>query len=482
VEFGSQFAARLLVIDDDPQQLDLIRASLEQFPLEILTATDPQQGLDLLSSEKPRIVLLDLVMPGLGGFEVLERILEIDPAVDVLLLTGHYTLESAVEAMKKGACDYIAKPLDLNSLRSKIDRLISKARRREEDVSLDSELKGEFRFAGIIGSNPRMREALRKIHRIAPYFRTVLLTGETGTGKELAAMALHRLSPAARGPFIAVNCSAIVETLFESELFGHVKGAFTGAIRDNAGILEAAHGGTVLLDEIGDLPAMLQAKLLRFLQNHEVHRVGSTATRTVDVRIIAATHRDIPGMVNEGTFRSDLYFRLAMTEIRIPSLRERPDDLPILTDHFVRSFARQYRKTIRSLTPRAKMALARHDWPGNVRELENAISHAAMMTETDSIDVLHLPERMRSVRVSPPREESFCSLREMERRYAREVMRGLGNKSRAAEVLGVSRTTLYRLLEDRNEFASERTVSGKDDAEKQRTQSAISVSNKIARR
>jgi two-component system, NtrC family, response regulator HydG len=446
---------RLVAIDEDHQHLKLILTSLENLPLEIHTATVSQMGFDLVQAQRPQIVIVDLAMPGLGGMQMLEKIVEMDPATNVLLMTKHYSAESAVEAIAKGACDYLTKPIAAHTLRQKIEELLSEARYRQRTLQLEKELVETLQFEGIIGRNLHMLELFGKISRIAPHYRTVLLTGETGTGKELAAKALHRRSPVAQGPFVARNCSAIVESLFETELFGHAKGSFSGATHDRAGIFEQANGGTVMLDEIGDLPLPMQAKLLRVLQNHEIQRVGCGKTRKVNVRVIAATHRDIHTMVRRGEFREDLFYRLAMMELRMPVLRERLDDLPFLIRHFVHAFALQYNKTIRGLTRRAQMVLSRYAWPGNVRELENTIGYACMMTQKDMIDINDLPEQKLPIgamlSLQPKAEESFCSLEEIERRYVREVVNQTGNKARAAEILGISRTTLYHLLESKHE-------------------------------
>lgn len=448
--------ARLVAIDDDIQLLNLIRAALKNLPVEISAATDSAKGWDLVRSQRPQIVIVDLMMPGLDGMQILEKIVEMDPGTSVFILTGNYSTDSAVEAIKKGASDYLTKPVAVETLREKIQQVLSDVQFRQHTLQLEMELGEASQFEGIIGRNPLMLELFGKIRRIAPHYRTVLLTGETGTGKELVAKALHRHSPVGHGPFVVRNCSAIVETLFESELFGHVKGSFTGATQDKPGVFEEADGGTVLLDEIGELPLPMQAKLLRVLQNHEVQRVGGRQPRKVDIRVIAATNRDLFAMVGQGKFREDLYYRIAIMEIAIPALRERLDDLPFLERHFVNAFALQYNKTIRGLTRRAQVVLSRYAWPGNVRELENVIGHACILTQNEIIDVNDLPKQKRASGVMSGRhtaEETFCSLKEMEKRYAHEVVDRLSNKARAAEILDVSRTTLYRLLAGKNKGA-----------------------------
>src|SRR5712692_5251764 len=362
----------LVAIDDNQHSLELLAAALSQDGLEILTATNPQQGLDLVHSRHPQIVLTDLVMPGMSGMEVLERIVEFDPAIDVILMTAHYSTESAVEAIKKGASDYLNKPVSIAALRERIGKLIEGARKRQRALQLEDQLLENAEFEGIIGNSPLMWDVFSRVRRVAPHYRAILVTGETGTGKDLVAQALHRLSPAASGRYVVLNCSAVVETLFESELFGHVKGSFTGATHDKAGLYEHAHGGTLFLDEIGDMPLATQAKLLRVLQNQEVQRVGSLTARKVDVRVVAATNHDLRAAIGEKRFREDLYYRLSMVEIHVPRLAERKEDLPLLERHFISRFAAQYGKEIRGLTPRAQILLARHSWPGNVRELERS--------------------------------------------------------------------------------------------------------------
>lgn len=441
---------RLLVIDDDPQNLKLVQFILANEGLEIHTASDPQAGMKLVRRLRPEIVLLDLVMPGVEGMEMLERIVEFDPAIDVILITGHYSTESAVEAIQKGASDYFPKPLSVQKLQQRIRQLVDDAQRRQRSSKLEDDLLENFEFGGMVGRSPLMLDLFSKIRRIAPHFRTVLVTGPTGVGKELVAKALHQASPFHAGPFVALNCSAIAETLAESELFGHVKGAFTGAQQDKAGIFEYANGGTAMLDEIGEMPLPMQAKLLRVLQNQEFQRVGSPALRKVDVRVVAVTNRNLSQMVAERKFREDLYFRLSMVELKIPSLGERLEDLPLLERHFLKRFAEQYKKPFTGLTRRAQTALARYSWPGNVRELENVFGHVCMMTESDVIDIRDLPERVCNSSLAESKQsESLLSMDQVERLHARRVLDHVGgNKARAAQVLGISRTHLYQLLKD----------------------------------
>jgi DNA-binding NtrC family response regulator len=438
----------LLAVDDSPENLELIRAALEQQDVEILTAGEPEEGFEIFLKVRPRVVLLDLVMPRVNGMELLERILAVDPGTDVILITSHYSAESAVEAIQKGACDYWTKPLDVEKLRSRIGGFIADAEKRLKTLRLDREMVDACQFEGMVGRSPLMLEVFARIRRVAPHFRTMLVTGSTGTGKELVAQALHRLSPAARGKFAVCNCSALVENLLESELFGHVRGAFTGAIQDKPGLFEYADGGTLFLDEIGELSLPAQAKLLRVLQNRQVQRVGSPATRSVDVRVIAATHRDLKAMVHDGQFREDLYYRLAIVEITLPSLASRREDLPLLQRFFIEKYAADYKKPITGITRRTQTRMAAYPWPGNIRELENVIGNACMMTDSSLIDIDDLPESLRSpIKPDMSTDEILLPLEEVQRRHIARVLEAVGgHRARAAEILGIGRATIYQML------------------------------------
>ena len=436
---------KLLVVDPDTDSLHAIGSGFDENEVRLLTAAGPEAAMNILSREQPQMVLID---PAAAGMDLVDRVLEYDPGMTVIVVTSEYSVESAVEAIRRGAHDYLSKPLSIDRLRQLIEAWQADAGERRRTLQLDRELMRAYQFEGMVGRSPLMLDVYSRIRRVAPHFSTVLVTGDTGTGKELVAKAMHRLSPRANGPFVVCNSTAIVETLFESELFGYVKGAFTGASQDRAGLFEFAHGGTLFLDEIGELPVNAQAKLLRVLQNQEVQRVGSPALRKVDVRVVAATNRDLRVMVAQKQFRDDLYYRLSMVEVHLPRLVTRKEDLPLLERHFIEAFAAKYQKPVRGITRRAQALLARYAWPGNVRELENILGYACMMADREVIDCADFPERLRTQAAeSTAVDESMLPLEEVDRRHARRVLEQVGgNRVRAAEILGISRATLYRLL------------------------------------
>jgi DNA-binding NtrC family response regulator len=456
---NSASTVSLAIIDDNPGSLEMLSSALRRPDLRIRTFSDPEEGLDYILQEHPQIVLTDLVMPKMSGMELLERIMEADPSIDVLLMTAHYSTQSAVEAIKKGASDYLEKPVALAAVRDRVGALIEKHQRRNRASHLEATLAEQAEFEGMVGNSPQMWELFSQVQRIAPHYRSVLVAGATGTGKELVARALHKLSPVAAGQFVPLNCSAVVETLFESELFGHVRGSFTGATQDKVGLFEYAHNGTLFLDEIGDMPLNTQAKLLRALQNQEVQRLGALTPRKVNVRVIAATHRDLRAAVAENQFREDLFYRLTMVELAIPNLVEREGDLLLLIRHFINKYATQYNKDIRGLTNRAQMVLLRHHWPGNVRELENVIGHACIMVLGATIDVADLPTYLSRGQIDAASGAAAANgggatapgelvpLEEQEKRLLTEALRKSGgNQSEAARLLRISRDTLrYRM-------------------------------------
>ncbi len=439
----------MTLIDDNPASLELLSTVLNAVNLKVTCFENPETALDHILTDHPQIVVTDLMMPGMSGMELLDRVMEFDPSIDVVLVTAHYTTESAVEAIQKGAADYINKPVSPAILRQKIGVLIEKHEAARKTQEIEANLAASSEFEGMIGNSTSMGELFSKIRRVAPHFRSILVTGDTGTGKELVARALFQMSPARRGNFVPINCSAVVETLFESELFGHVRGAFTGANADKMGLFEHAHEGVLFLDEIGDMPLSTQAKLLRALQNQEVQRLGSLQARKVNVRVIAATHQNLRDKIARGTFREDLFYRLGMVEISTPSLREREGDLRLLVRHFVEKYAKLYDKRVQGLTNRAQMVLSRHTWPGNVRELENVIGHAAMMSPATMLDVADLPAYLLQpgTLARPTGATELPSLESQEKALLVSAMTKAGdNQSEAARILRISRDTLrYRL-------------------------------------
>jgi DNA-binding NtrC family response regulator len=426
--------------------LDLLQEALTDLGVRVLTYLDPEDGLTAIKQNRPYMVLLDLNMPKIHGMQVLEEIVNFDPAIEVVLLTGDYSTASAVQAIQKGASDYLTKPVSIATLTNRVTKSLEEIKTKHETFQLDGELVSSFKFQGMVARSPWMLDLFSKMRRIAPHFRTVLVGGPSGTGKELVARALHTMSPVASNSFIVCNCAGVPESLAESEWFGYVKGAFTGANQDKLGLFEHANGGTIFLDEIGEMPLNLQAKLLRVLQSHEIQRVGSPVPRKLDVRVIAATNRDLKQEVREKRFREDLFYRLSVVEMKLPPLAERKEDLPLLQRHFVEKFAAEYKKSVGGISRRAQNLLSRYHWPGNIRELENVIGNACMMADGPMIDICHLPPEL-SQPESGSGDSPFQSLAEIERNHVRRVMEMVGgNKLRAAEILGISRSTLYNLL------------------------------------
>lgn len=450
----------ILAIVQDDTSLNVIRTTLSARGMQVLTATATQEGFEIACRVHPAVIITDAGFTGSAG--MLARLLDRDPAAQILLLTENYSSDEAMEGIRRGACGYLVRPLSEGALLECIEDLLDQARLRYDTMELDAELLQSYRFHGMVGRSPQMLETFARIRRVAPHYRVALISGATGTGKELVAQAMHSLSPVANRRFVVCNCSAIVETLFESELFGHVKGAFTGASQDRVGLFEYAQGGTVFLDEISDMPLSTQSKLLRVVQNRELQRVGSSEVRKVEVRVIAASNRDLTGLIADNLFREDLYYRLSMVELRLPRLADRKEDVPLLERHFIEKFAQAYHKRIAGISRRAQALLAAHGWPGNVREMENALGHACMMTESEFIDVRDLPEYLRNgLRPAPANEFELMSLAEVERRYAQAVLAQVGgNKLQAAQILGISRATLYRILRDAGHNSDKPLIAG----------------------
>ncbi len=436
-------AVSIVVIDDNLGSLELLSAALTHSDAAVYTASNPAEGLELVRKHCPRLVVTDLVMPRMSGLEVLQHVVDFDSSIDVILMTAHYTTETAVAAIRQGASDYLQKPVKIAILRERVAALIESAHHRRRARSASAAGTQDLEFEGLQAKSNQMWDLFAMIQRVAPHYRSMLIHGPTGSGKDLVATALHNRS-GVLGKFVVLNCSAVVETLFESELFGHVRGAFTGADRDKTGLFELANGGTLFLDEIGDMPLPTQAKLLRAIQNQEILPVGSLTSRKVNVRIVAATHRDLRVAIAGGRFREDLYYRLSMVEITVPPLKDRSEDIPLLARHFVHKFSREFSKTIEGLTPRALLVLQRYGWPGNVRELEHVIGRACMLADTATVDVENLPENL--IHANPPPDASGntpSALAEQERHLLEDALRASGgNQSEAARRLGIGRDAL----------------------------------------
>jgi DNA-binding NtrC family response regulator len=449
----------LIVVDDDRAILDVVERFARRAGFDVAGCSGGSEAVARIRRQRADLMMVELRIPDVGGLDVLRAIREIDPQCQAVLMTGYASVDTAVEAIKLGARDYLTKPLDF----ARLDQLLTDVRedteRRRSVLSIESDLARRLEFAGMIGRGPLMQELFAMIRRLAPHVRTALVTGETGTGKELAARALHREGPRRDRRFVTINCSTVVEALFESELFGHVRGAFTGATDQKPGLFELADGGTLFLDEIGELPLAAQAKLLRVLEIGEVHRVGSVDRFQVDVHVIAATNRDLRTEVLRGRFRSDLYYRLNIVDLRIPPLRERREDIPYLTAAFVRTAAERLRKPLLGLTPAAERLLTAAPWEGNVRELRNVIERACILCDGEFIT-----ERELGLSLSPsallapaagaghsrgtgsPGEADLLVTVERDH-IQRALVRAGGNKKAAAQMLGLSRRALYRRLE-----------------------------------
>ncbi|MCU0695912.1 MAG: sigma-54 dependent transcriptional regulator [Myxococcaceae bacterium] len=447
-------SARVLVVDDDPQLTETLALGLGQRGFVVSTAQRADEALTTLEATAVDVVLTDINMPGLGGLEFAERVAERHPDTPVVVLTGFGSFEAAVAAIRAGAYDFLSKPARLDAIVIALERAVQHHALRREVKRLRLEASQGARLGGdgVVAVSAAMQATLDVVARVATTPTSVLVTGESGTGKEVMARVIHERS-GRRGPFIAVNCAAMPEALLESELFGHARGAFTDAREARTGLFTEAHGGTLLLDEIGDMPLGLQPKLLRVLQERTVRPLGARSEHPVDVRIIAATHRDLEARIEAGAFREDLYFRLNVVSLQLPPLRERSADVLPLAQRFLAEFARRAGKAVLRLSPRAAEKLLAYDWPGNVRELSNCIERAVALTRYDELGVDDLPERVlthRSTRVVVAAEDpsDFVTLEELERRYVLKVLEALGgNKAQAARTLGIERKTLYRKLE-----------------------------------
>jgi len=440
--------AKVLIIDDDESMRIACEQALEQ-GFSVAVACDGQQGMEIASREAFDVALLDLRMPGPPGMEVLKRLKEDSPNLMVIIITGYATIDSAVEAVKSGAYNYLPKPFPPEALLAIVNKAVSARRIALESASIGQELERKMLSEEMIGSSEAMRNVARLIHRAAPGDSTVLITGETGVGKEVVARAIHRLSRRSEKPFVTVDCGALVESLFESELFGHVKGAYSGAVESAVGKIELADGGTLFLDEIANINPQMQASLLRVVQEHEISRVGSAQKKKVDARILSATNRNLLGAVREGKFREDLYYRLNVIHIEVPALRDRLEDIPALVAYYVKKLAAEKKRPPLSISEEAMRFLKRHEWPGNVRELINALEYAVVTCEASTIEVRDLPYGAKSSEsqslLAEGAGEGYLARQEME--LIRRILKQFhGNKSRAAEYLGINRKTLREKL------------------------------------
>ncbi len=375
----------LLIVDDEPNIRRVLEAVFTKDGYQVRTADNGRKALDVVATDPNlNVVICDLIMPDMNGVEVLKAVRELNPGLSVVMITAHGTIKTAVDAMKLGAFDYITKPFDMDEIKLVVKNALERSRLMGENVELKQELKGRYKFDNIVGQSGKMQEVYKIIERVAGSNATVLIRGESGTGKELVARAIHYNSPRAQKQFVAVSCAALPETLLESELFGHEKGSFTGATGQKIGRFELAHQGTLFLDEIPEVSPAVQVKLLRALQEREFERVGGTKTVKVDVRLIAATNRDLEQLVADGVFRADLYYRLQVIQVFLPSLRERREDIPPLAEHFIQKFNKENAKEVKFLSPEALELVMKYDWPGNIRELENAIERCVVLADPTS--------------------------------------------------------------------------------------------------
>jgi DNA-binding NtrC family response regulator len=446
---GSKSRGRILVVDDETTALKSLRRILEKEGHTVSTYSNPVRALHKLKQEHFDIVLSDLMMPHLDGLELLDQIKQVAPRVEVILITGYASLAGAVEATKKGAFDFLAKPFTPQDVREKVRQALSQKQAHDLARRLDSGDSSEEQDSLIIGQSPQMLRVAEVIAQIAPTDCSVLITGESGTGKELAARSIHARSRRAAGPWVAFNCAAFNRELMENELFGHEKGAFTGAHQAKAGLLEVAQGGTVFLDEVGEMPPAMQVKLLRALQEREVLRVGATRPRPVDIRVLAATARDLKAETDAGLFRQDLFYRLNVVSLTLPRLAERRDDIPLLVYHFLEKFKRRMGKKIVGIAPEALALLSGYAYPGNVRELRNIMERAVALCQGDMILARDLPPDLASVELANFTRTSgeAPTLEQLEKEYIRHILGMAGGvRSKAAEILGIDRVSLWRKM------------------------------------
>ena len=439
---------RILVVDDEEQMRDLLAKVLERKGYEVSVCGDGAEALALLEREPADLVITDVRMPGLNGMEALRAVKELNPEIVVLIMTAFGSIDQAVQAVKEGAYDYINKPFKIDEILLTIQKALEERHLRHEVSTLRQELRTRYHFENLIGKSRAMQEVFGLIEQVAGSRSTVMVYGKSGTGKELVAKAIHYNSPRSAKAFVAVNCAAIPAELLESELFGHEKGAFTGAIATKVGKFELATGGTLFLDEIGHMRLDLQAKILRALQEREIERVGGTRTIKIDVRVLAATNRDLKKAIEDGTFREDLYYRLNVVPITLPDLKDRQEDIPLLANHFVQKFAPESNPAMREIAKEAMAILMSHTWPGNVRELENVIERAVTLGRGPAVEPRDLPPHLAGG--TNPLERALtkeASLEDLEKDYIAMILRRTkGHQIRAASILGIDRRTLYRKI------------------------------------
>ncbi len=443
----------ILIVDDEKNIREGLGRSLEMDGYEVLLAEDGKQGWNLVNEEHVDLVIADLKMPEMSGEELLKRISSAYPTIPVIILTGHGTIESAVEAMRNGAFDFVTKPVNLDRLSLLAKRALSNRELVLQHRTLKEEverLKSRRKTGEIIGKSSQMQKIMQMIEQVAATRASVLITGESGVGKELVADAIHILSNRKENPYIKVHCAALAESLLESELFGHEKGAFTGAVSMKRGRFELAHTGTIFLDEIGEINQQVQIKILRVLQDKKFERVGGEKTQEVDVRVVSATNRDLKSEIEEGRFREDLFYRLNVVNIHVPPLRERKEDIPLLISAFLQEFSEENQKNIEGVDPRARLALYNYHWPGNIRELRNCIESSVVMTKGNIITYDDLPPTVTSGSDADyVKIEVGSTLEDAEREMIRATLhRENGNKSRTADVLGIGRKTLHRKIQE----------------------------------
>ncbi len=442
-------SGRILVVDDEANARSALAELLRDEGLDVETAADAFKALGKVAAFAPHVVITDLKMPGMDGIELVKKLRAMDEPPAVIVMTAFGAVESALEAMRSGAEEYLTKPLNFDELLVVVDKVLGNQALRRETAQLRKRLRDRVAPSNMVGSSPPMQRVFEIVDQVAPSRATVLITGESGTGKELVANAIHQRSPRASGPFIKLHCAALAESLLESELFGHEKGSFTGAMARRDGRFSLADGGTLFLDEIGEISPSLQVKLLRFLQEHEFERVGGTQTIHVDVRVIAATNRDLREEVARGRFREDLFYRLNVVNIETPPLRDRKSDIPAIARFFLDRYAKDNGKAIEAIAPQALDRLVSYDWPGNVRELENAVERAVVLASSGELEERHLPSSVRPVGPSGMPAIPGATMAELERYAILETLKAAaGSTSKAAEILGISaRTIQYRLHE-----------------------------------